>query len=70
MNLGTAPAPWNDGHVHALKAQTAEGGVRTVTTRCGLELPQATYVDGTHVPLWGATGWETMVTCPDCKGPT
>lgn len=52
-----------DGLVHALKEVTTERGTRTVTVRCGKELPKQRAQD----PLHGASGWDTQITCPDCK---
>lgn len=54
--------PWNDGLIHALTGTRIERGTRTVETTCGIELTQQQWD-----PLFGATGFSSRVTCPDCQ---
>lgn len=56
-------SPKPDGLVHFLTSATVEKGTRTVTVRCGKAMPKMR----AHDPLWGATGWESKITCSDCS---
>lgn len=52
-----------DGLVHLLKDVTTDRGSRIVQVRCGAPMPKFRVRDR----LAGAFGWDSVVTCPECK---
>lgn len=56
----TAAKP--DGLVHQLVMHTQERGTRTITVKCGREMPKYRAQDR----LSGASCWGSDVTCEEC----
>lgn len=52
-----------DGLVHLLSEATTDRGARIIRVRCGAAMPKFRSKDR----LAGATGWDSVVTCPRCK---
>jgi len=51
-----------DGLIHALKEVSTERGTRTIEVRCGASMPKYRSFDR----LAGATGYDSVLTCPAC----
>lgn len=59
------PSPF-DGLVHQIKEVSTDRGARKIVVKCGAEMPTYRSFDR----LAGATGFQSLVTCPSCLVPS